>query len=160
MNKYKINDEIDVPSFILISETGQNLGTYKLAPALALAKSKDLDLILVSPNAAKLGDYHKLVYEKKKTPQKTQQIKELKVAPQISDHDLDWKCDQANKWLEKGALVKLVVRAAGRIKEKPELALDVYNKVFNRLNAKVKQPWKVNTENDWLIIYTAIFMPK
>lgn len=92
--------------------------------ALKLAYDRGLDLVEISPNAeppvCKVVDYQKFLYEQKKkqkeakaNAQKTV-IKEIKISPQIDDHDFDFKLKHAIGFLEDGNKVKVSLFFAGR----------------------------------------------
>jgi translation initiation factor IF-3 len=71
-------------------------------------------------------------------------VKEVKVRPQIGDHDLKWRADQAKDWLNDNAQVKFKIQAYGRIGYKPELIQETYDKFLGLLGetAKVLTPLK------------------
>ena len=92
--------------------------------ALEKAYNKELDLVKVAPNAkppvCKILDYGKYKYEQAKKDQearkkqKTNNVKEVRLSPNIEDHDLNVKARQANKFLKSGDKVKVTVRFRGR----------------------------------------------
>lgn len=92
--------------------------------ALEKAYNKELDLVKVAPNAkppvCKILDYGKYKYEQAKKDQearkkqKTINVKEVRLSPNIEDHDLNVKARQANKFLKSGDKVKVTVRFRGR----------------------------------------------
>ena len=92
--------------------------------AQGLANNKNLDLVLISPNAkppvCKIMDYGKYRYEQArkekeaKKKQKTIDIKEVRLSPNIDTNDLNTKVGAARKFLEKGDKVKVTLRFRGR----------------------------------------------
>lgn len=92
--------------------------------ALEIARSYDLDLVEVAPNAkppvCKVIDFGKFMYEKKKKEkeakkkQHTVQVKELRFRPNTDDHDLEFKTRHAREFLEDGDKVKATVQFRGR----------------------------------------------
>ena len=92
--------------------------------ALELAMQKDLDLVLVSSNpenpVCKIMDYGKHKFEQakrekeSKKKQKAFEVKEIRVTPNIEEHDFGFKCKNAKKFLEDGNKVKITVRFRGR----------------------------------------------
>lgn len=92
--------------------------------ALAQAEEKNLDLVLVSPNAkppvCKIMNYGKYKFEQAKKEkeakkkQKVLEVKEIRVTPNIEEHDFSFKAKNARKFLEDGNKVKITVRFRGR----------------------------------------------
>lgn len=124
INDALINEQIKFNEVRLISKDGEQLGIVSSHEALEIAIRDDLDLVLVSPNAkppvCKIIDYGKYRYElarrekEAKKKQKTVDIKEIRMSPNIEDNDLDTKCKHAFKFLEKGNKLKVVLRFRGR----------------------------------------------
>lgn len=89
-----------------------------------MAYEKEMDLVLMSPNAkppvCRIMDYGKYRYDtmKKakdaKKKQKTVELKEVRLSPNIEEHDLNVKATQAKKFLEQGNKVKVSIRFRGR----------------------------------------------
>ena len=111
-------------------------GIYQLRDALALAEEQDLDLVEISPKAnppvCKIMDYKKYLYEQKKKQKeikaKTAKIvvKEIRLGPNIDEHDFNFKLKHAIKFLQDGAKVKVDVFFKGRsiiYKDKGEFVL-------------------------------------
>ena len=104
----------------VISDTGEKLGTMSSSEALDIASKKDLDLVLVSPNAnppvCKIMNYGKYKFEQAKREkeakkkQKTYEVKELRLTPNTEEHDFNFKVKNARKFLEGGSKVKITVR--------------------------------------------------
>ncbi len=119
-----LNDEINAKELRVISETGEQLGILSSKEALELARRKNLDLAMISPNAkppvCKIMDYGKFKYEQArkekeaKKKQKTINVKEIRLRPAIGDNDLRTKANQAIKFLQKGDKVKVELRFRGR----------------------------------------------
>ena len=130
---------------------GENLepGVYSLADAIKISKEQELDLVEISPGAkppvCKIIDYNKFLYEEKKKKKemkaksKTSEVKEVRFTPNTDDHDFEFKCKHAEKFLQDGNKVKAYVQFKGRaimFKERGELVL---LKFAERL-AEVSQP--------------------
>ena len=108
----------------VISSTGENLGVLPIKKAIEIAKSDNLDLIEISPNAnppvCKIMDMGKYKYDmqkkasKAKKNQKTVSLKELKLRPVTEIHDYNFKIKNAKKFLVKGDKVKFTVKFKGR----------------------------------------------
>ena len=112
--------------------------------AMNLAADKNLDLVLVSSNpenpVCKLMDYGKYKFEQakrekeSKKKQKTFELKELRVTPNIEEHDFNFKVKNAKKFLSDGNKVKITVRFRGRELNYVKLGEQVLNKFAERLN--------------------------
>jgi len=117
---------------------GENIesGIYQLRDALAMADEQELDLVEISPKAnppvCKIMDYKKFLYEQKKKQKemkaKTAKIvvKEIRLGPNIDDHDFNFKLKHAINFLQDGAKVKVEVFFKGRsiiYKDKGEIVL-------------------------------------
>ena len=119
-----INEKIRAREVQVIGEKGEKLGVLSLADALDKAIEEKLDLVLVSPNAqppvCKLMNYGKYKFEQAKKEkeskknQKTFDIKEIRITPNIEKHDFEFKVKNARKFLESGNKVKITVRFRGR----------------------------------------------
>ena len=104
---------------------GDQMGIMETKEALRVAEEADLDLVEVSPDArppvCKIMDFGKYKYEQSKRikesrkKQHVTQLKEIRFkTPKISDHDLQYRADQARGFLKQGNKVKVVVRYRGR----------------------------------------------
>ena len=123
----------------VIDENGENLGVMFTNEAIEQANEIGLNLVEVSPNAdppvCKFLDVGKHRYEAQKKAnaarktQKTQQIKEIKMRPNIDDHDYDVKMRSVTKFLEEGDKVKMTLRFRGREMAHQELGMDLLNRV-------------------------------
>jgi translation initiation factor IF-3 len=117
---------------------GENIetGIYQLRDALALADQQDLDLVEISPTAnppvVKIMDYKKFLFEQKKKQKEIKAktakviVKEIRLGPNIDDHDFNFKLKHATKFLQDGAKVKVEVFFKGRsiiYKDKGEYVL-------------------------------------
>jgi translation initiation factor IF-3 len=145
----RVNREIDVRSIRLVGADGEMIGVVSLREGLTMAEEAGLDLVEVSPNAdppvCKILDYGKFKYEaqKKKNEarkkQKVIEVKEVKLRPNIDDHDYDVKMRSMKKFLEEGDKVKVTLRFRGR-----ELAhQDLGMKVLDRVRAELDELGKV-----------------
>ena len=122
--KELVNEKIRAKEVMLIDDTGVNHGTVSTSKALEMAKEKDLDLVVVSPNqappVAKILDWGKYKYETEKRAkearkkQKTVDIKELRLSPSIDTHDVQVKVKKAIEFLKNGDKVKISIRFRGR----------------------------------------------
>jgi translation initiation factor IF-3 len=133
--QYRINDRIRVKEVRLVGENVEQ-GVYSIQQALAIADSKQLDLVEISPNAAppvcRVIDYQKFLYQQKKKVKEQKAkatkitLKEIRFGPQTDDHDYNFKLKHAKSFLEEGCKVKAYVFFKGRsilFKEQGEVLL-------------------------------------
>jgi translation initiation factor IF-3 len=135
----------------VIDENGENLGVMYTREAMEQAAAVGLDLVEVSPNAdppvAKFLDVGKFKYEAQKKAnlarktQKTQEIKEIKMRPNIDDHDYDVKMRAMHKFIGEGDKVKVTLRFRGRELAHGELGMKLLQRVQDDMaeDAKVEQ---------------------
>jgi len=147
----RVNKEIASVQVRLIDEEGENVGVVATAMALERALEAGLDLVEISPGAdppvAKILDYGKFKYEdqKKKNEarkkQKVIEVKEIKMRPNIDQHDYDVKLRSINRFIGDGDKVKVTLRFRGREMVHQELGLKVLNRVREQIDeiAKVEQ---------------------
>nr|WP_330386113.1 translation initiation factor IF-3 [Clostridioides difficile] len=119
-----MNEQIKDKEIRVLSPTGEQLGVMPTKEAQAMANSKNLDLVQISPNAnppvCKIMDYGKFRYEQArkekeaKKKQKTIVVKEVRLRPGIEQNDLNTKANNAIKFLKKGDKVKVELRFRGR----------------------------------------------
>jgi len=119
-----------VPEVRVIDETGKQLGVMPTGQALNLARERGLDLIEVSaktiPPVCKIGDFGKFQYQKEKQsrghkPHRVE-VKGIQLGFNIAKHDMAVKAAQAQKFLEKGDRVRIVIVLKGRQKAFGHLA--------------------------------------
>ncbi|WP_073975348.1 translation initiation factor IF-3 [Erythrobacter donghaensis] len=130
---------INVPKVRVIDDEGENLGVMYTREAIEQANEKGLNLVEVSPNAdppvCKFLDVGKYRYEAQKKAnlarktQKTQDIKEVKMRPNIDTHDYDVKMRNVSKFIEHGDKVKITLRFRGREMAHQHLGMDLLKKV-------------------------------
>jgi translation initiation factor IF-3 len=128
----------------LIDTKGEQLGTMKTSEALAIAQKQGTDLVEVAPNAkppvCRLMDYGKFLYEAQKRERdarKSQtkvEIKEIRLRPKIGEHDLNYRLQNARKFLKRGAKVKVRLRFRGREVTHPEVARELMRRFAEELN--------------------------
>lgn len=124
ISDYMINEQIKDREVRVIGEDGNQLGVMPLADAKKLAREANLDLVKIAPTAkppvCKIIDYGKFRYEQTrkekeaKKKQKTIEVKEIRLSPNIDTNDLNTKVNQAKKFLASGNKVKVAVRFRGR----------------------------------------------
>ena len=158
------NGQIRAKEVQLISETGEKLGIVPLARALELSTEKKLDLVLVSPNSqvpvCKIMNYGKYKFEQAKKEkeakkkQRTQETKELRITPNIEEHDFGFKAKNARKFLEDGNKVKITVRFRGRELNNTKMGEAVLNQFIENLEdiSVVEKKPKLEGKNMFIIL--------
>ncbi len=139
LNGPRFNEFIQSPKVRVIDEAGENLGVMYTREAMEAARELGLDLVEVSPNAdppvAKYLDVGKFKYEAQKKAniarksQKTQEIKEIKMRPNIDDHDYDTKMKKINEFIGEGDKVKVTLRFRGRELSHTQLGMNLLQRV-------------------------------
>ena len=119
-----INEQIRCKEVRVIGEEGQQLGVMPPKEAMKLAKEANVDLVKIAPSAnppvCKLVNYGKYRYElarkekEAKKKQKTVEVKEVRLSPNIDTNDLNTKINNAKKFISKGNKVKVTLRFRGR----------------------------------------------
>ncbi|MXO58183.1 translation initiation factor IF-3 [Altererythrobacter salegens] len=135
----RYDDMIQSDKVRVIDHEGENLGVMYTREAMEQANELGLNLVEVSPNAdppvAKFLDVGKYRYEAQKKAnaarktQKTQEIKEIKMRPNIDTHDYDVKMRSVKKFIEEGDKVKMTLRFRGREMAHQELGMDLLKRV-------------------------------
>ena len=168
MNKFKqdkpvknttiTNNQIVSTELRVVTEEGEKLGVMSKSDALNEARKRELDLVLIVPNAkppvAKIVSLNKYNYELKKREKEQARVaranvvdvKEVKFRPAIGEHDLLNKMKQAQKFIDKGAKVKLTIQMRGRENSKAIDVLEFFKvQVDQHLNNfKFDAPLKLN----------------
>jgi len=128
----------------VVDNDGKQLGIMPVRQALELAYQKGLDLVEVAPNAdppvCRIIDFGKFIYERARRErearkaQKTTDVKEIRLRPKTSEHDLSYKMRDARRFLERGDKVRLRVIFRGR-----EIAhMDIAREILMRLAEELK----------------------
>ncbi len=138
-----INGQIREKEVQVIDENGNKLGVLAIEEALDIAEERDLDLVLVAPNSSpvvcKLMNYGKYKFEQAKKEkesrknQKAVELKEIRVTPNIGEHDFGFKSKNARSFLEAGNKVKFTVRFRGRELNNVKAGEAVLNKFIEDL---------------------------
>ena len=135
----RYNEFISVPKVRVIDDEGENLGVMFTQEAIERAYEIGLDLVEVSPNAdppvCKFLDIGKYKYEAQKKAniarktQRTQEIKEIKMRPNIDDHDYDTKMKKVHDFIGEGDKVKITLRFRGRELSHQQLGMNLLQRV-------------------------------
>ena len=159
-----INGQIKAKEVQLISDNGEKLGMLPIARALEIAEEKKLDLVLVSPNAqvpvCKIMNYGKYKFEQAKKEkeakkkQKIQETKEIRITPNIEEHDFGFKEKNAKKFIEDVNKVKITVRFRGRELNNIKMGENVLNDFAKELEdvAVVEKAPKLEGKNMFIIL--------
>lgn len=148
----RINDRIRVSEVRLVAADGKQLGVVPIREALQMAEEQGLDLVEVAPQArpvvCRIMDYGKFRYEQQKRDrearkrQKTITIKEIKLRPNIDEHDYLVKMRNAERFLREGDKVKCTIMFRGREIIHRELG----QRLLTRLAADLQELAKVERE--------------
>jgi len=140
---YRTNEQIKLPEVRVIAEDEAQLGIMPTSEALAMAKEQELDLVLVFPKAeppvVKITDYGRMKYQKEKqlqkqkSSQKKADVKDIRLSLRISPHDMEFRLNQAVKFLEKGHKLKIEIILRGREKQLKQKSTEIVNNFINKL---------------------------
>lgn len=151
----RINREIRVPKVRVIGQNGEQIGVLTIQEALKKAEEDGLDLVEIVPGAnppvCKIIDYGKYRYDQTKREKESKKashqvkVKEIKVKPNIDEHDLQTKLRHAREFLAKGNKVKFSCMFRGREMVHTEIGERVVKKVIEELEdvAAVESPMKL-----------------
>ncbi|VWX59165.1 translation initiation factor IF-3 [Sphingorhabdus sp. 109] len=144
----RFNDLIKSDTVRVIDDKGENLGVMNTREAIERAAEVGLDLVEVSPNAqppvAKYLDVGKFKYEAQKKAnaarktQKVQDVKEIKMRPNIDDHDYNVKMRNVNKFIDNGDKVKVTLRFRGREMSHQQLGMQLLVRVQEDMKETAK----------------------
>ncbi len=161
----RINNEILVEQIRCIGKDGEQLGIMELSKAIDLAVAEDLDLVEISPNTdppvCKILDYGKYKYESQKRKneakkkQKTIDVKEIKLRPNIDEHDYQVKLRKIFEFLESGDKVKVTMRYRGREMAHQQIGIDVLVRVKSDTEQKSKVEFEPKLEGRQMIMVLA-----
>ncbi len=151
----RVNRQIRVPKVRVIGADGAQLGLMITRDAQALAQEQGLDLVEVAPTATppvcKIIDYGKFRYDQTKREKESKKaqhqvkVKEIKLKPNIDEHDLTTKIKRAKQFLEKGNKVKVTCMFRGREMAYPENGRKVVQRLIEEVVevASVEAPLKM-----------------
>lgn len=132
-----------MPEVRLIDQDGNNHGIMETEKARTMAEEAGLDLVEVSPNTnppvCKILDFGKFKYELQKKAslarkkQKVQDVKEIKMRPNIDTHDFEVKMKAFQRFIDDGDKVKVTVRFRGREMQHRDLGFDLLKRVEERV---------------------------
>jgi translation initiation factor IF-3 len=161
----RVNEDIRVPQVRLIDQDGEMIGVMSAREALLRAYDAGMDLLEISPNAVppvcKITDYGKYKYEQQKKAnearkkQKVVELKEVKVRPNIDDHDYDVKMRQMKSFIGEGDKVKVTLRFRGREMAHQDLGIRVLERIRQDLGETIKVEQMPRLENRQMIMVLA-----
>lgn len=138
-----INERIRARELRVVDENGEQLGIMPTVQALETARSRNLDLVEVAstsvPPVARIMDYGKFKYQLKKKQHEAKKkqsvihVKEIKMRPGTDIHDFDFKVKHAQRFLEEGDKVKVLITFRGREIMHQELGRDMMARVLKAL---------------------------
>lgn len=134
-----MNEQIRLPECRLISDDGEQFGVVTMDQARRISEEKGVDLVEIAPTATppvvKLIDFGKYKYEiqkKEAEARKKQvviQLKEIQFKPNIENHDLQTKLKHAEKFIQQGDKIKLVMQFRGREMAYKEAGMEKFNRI-------------------------------
>jgi translation initiation factor IF-3 len=149
----------------LVDADGEMVGVVTIDKALERAEQAGLDLVEVSPNAdppvCKILDYGKLKYQEQKKKsearkkQKTIEVKEIKMRPNIDTHDYDVKMKAIHKFIGEGDKVKVTIRFRGREMAHQELGMQLLQRVRGETDEEAKVEHEPTMEGRQMIMVLA-----
>ncbi len=159
----KINEKIRAKEVRCIGPDGNQLGVITRDQALEIARQADLDLVEVSPNAeppvCRIMDYGKYKYQKSKRDsgkqkQKGSTVKEVKFRPKIDVHDYNFKRDHVERFLQKGAKVRVTIMFRGREMAHTDKGREILDKVAEEMGeiARVDRQPMLEGRNMFMIL--------
>lgn len=138
-----MNEHIRARQVRLVGSDGEQKGVFTKDAALKLAKEEGLDLVQVDPHGdppvCKILDYGKYKYQKQKKQheqkklQKVVHLKEVKLRPNIDDHDLEFKLKHVKRFLEAKDKVKVTLQFRGREMQHKDRGEEVLNKIRDQV---------------------------
>lgn len=160
---YPINDKIKDPELRVIDNGGENRGVMTTEAAFALAHEVGLDLVVVStqakPPVAKILDFKHFLRQQQEEERRAQRksrqdLKQLRLGPNIGDHDLEVRIRRAQEFLEDGDKVKFIVQFKGRMIANKDVGRQKLERIIAQLGETItveKDIW-VEGRNMMLIV--------
>lgn len=140
---YLLNNRIEVESLRVIDDLGKQVGVLSRYEALDLARSKELDLVLIAPNAkppvAKIIDFKKFLYQEEKKLKeakkgiKKSSVKDILISLFIAEADFERLANKGKDFLEDGNQLRVNLKLKGREIIKKDMAFDLIKKFITNL---------------------------
>lgn len=141
---YRRNHKIDVPEVRVLGANKENIGVMKTSDAIALAEEQELDLVEINPKAnppvCQIIDFTNFKYQKEKEARKQKanthiaELKGIRLSIRISDHDMEVRQKQAEKFLARGDKVRIEIILRGRERGKADIADETIEKFIGLLS--------------------------
>lgn len=159
-----MNEQIRAKELRVITHDGEQLGIITREEALRIAEEKEMDLVVISPNAAppvcKIMDFGKFVYEQSKKDkeakkkQKVVTLKEVRLSPTIEEHDIEIKASNGRKFILAGDKVKVTVRFRGREADYSHIGRKILDIFLSKVGdiCVVEKPAKLEGRNMIMIL--------
>ncbi len=157
------NKQIDIASVRVTDNEGIQLGIMSSKEAYNIALGRNLDLVLIAPDASppvcKIIDWGKHLFEQKKKEKQSKskqtvvETKEIQLRPNTDSHDIETKLKNARKFFEKGKRVRFNMRFRGRENTHAEIGMNMMNEIIETFGDKViveKKP--IKTDNNLSMI--------
>ena len=161
----RVNREIDDPEVQLINIEGENIGVVSIEEALSQASDADMDLVEIAgssqPPIVKILDYGKYKYQARKKAaearkkQKSFDVKEIKLRPNIDTHDYDVKMRSMQRFFESGDKVKVTLRFKGREMAHQQLGMELMQRVKQQTEEIAKVELEPKLEGRQMIMVLA-----
>ena len=161
----RINGEIHIREVRVTSATGEQLGIMPTREAMRLAEEQHLDLVEVAPKArppvCRIMDFGKYRYEQQKREKEARKkqtvitVKEVKLRPNIEQHDYEVKLKHAMRFLGEGNKVKVTIMFRGRELSHPELGQEILDRVAEDLKDSIIVDRKPKLEGRNMIMIVA-----
>ncbi len=163
--QYRVNREIQAPRVRVIGEDGRQIGIMSIQEALRLAYEKDLDLVEVAPDSdppvCRLMDYEKFLYERARRERESRkarkggEVKEIRLRPSISEHDLSYRIQDIKDFIKEGNKVRVRVMFRGREVDHPEMALRLLERIMAGVSDVAKIDQKPQSDGRSLVMILA-----
>lgn len=163
-NDLRVNEQIRFSPVRLIDTDGNQLGVVPVDEAREAAREQGLDLVEVAPNArppvCRIMDYGRYKYEQSKAEREARrkqhvtQMKEIKMRPNIEEHDFDFKTRHIRRFLDERNKVKVTIMFRGREMRHPENGRAVLDDVIEELGdeAVLEQQPRMEGRNMFMIL--------
>lgn len=159
-----VNEEIREKEIRLVGSDGEQLGMFSSRQALEMAEEKQLDLVMIAPQAkppvCKIMDYGKFLYEQQKKDkearkkQKVINLKEIRLSANIEENDMNVKCKHAERFLMDGDKVKVTVRFRGREADYSHFGEKILKQVAEKLQevGVIEKGAKLEGRNMFMVV--------
>ncbi|HYO45408.1 MAG TPA: translation initiation factor IF-3 [Gemmatimonadota bacterium] len=163
-NEPRVNEQIRLSPVRLIDTDGAQLGVVPVDEAMTAANEKGMDLVEVAPNArppvCRIMDYGRYKYEQAKAEREAKrkqhvtQMKEIKMRPNIEEHDFEFKTRHIKRFLSERDKVKVTIMFRGREMAHTENGKEVLDDVVEEIGdlAVVEQQVRLEGRNMFLIL--------